>query len=357
MGKIRHLSISNFNIVDMKRFLLKFLMFFCLFHTTTAFFHFYVAPNCSGDIGTLGQIPFGSEYDGLDVASFKRSGIADANVVNIEQPEMLASYHVITIGDSFSQMGEMGYQWKLSSLLHDTIANFTLGKDNPFHCAARLINSNMITPGQVLIVESVERSIVPRFTLMDTLSVWDPAPPQVSSSSTDAAGPKFLEKYLSWIRLSLGYDNPIHAFDLSQDCFINPKCPDRLYVYSGDIDGDLLYKIYSEQNYTFAVDKAMQFKDFAESRGIKVFFLIATDKYDAYDPFIADEHDENPTLAYFKGIEGLYDPKNDIQNAIVNGTLEIYKHNNTHWSVVGADLVAERFAAYICLHEKDMKNR
>lgn len=326
----------------MKPFLIKFLIFFSLFYISAAYFHFYVTNQISGDIGELGMIPFGHEREGLDVASYQRSGIADAHVTEVVQPDVLASYSVVTIGDSFSHKEKLGYQWKLSSLMCDSIANFLLGKHDPFKCAIQLINSDLIRPGQTLIIETAERNLVERLLVLDTTLTWSPAP---TTSSGNA--PAFIDNYLSWIRLSLGYDNPIHRFKLSHECFLNPKYPKTLYVYSGEFDGDFLFKNFSEQTYSSAAIRLRQFIEFGQSRGIRIFVLIATDKYDAYEPFISREHDINPTLVYFQGIDGVYDPKRDIQEAIKNGTMEFYKQNDTHWSVIGADLVAEKFAAYI----------
>lgn len=328
----------------MKPFLIKFLIFFSLFYISAAYFHFYVTNQISGDIGELGMIPFGSEREGLDVVSYQRSGIADSHVTEVVQPEVLASYSVVTIGDSFSHKEKLGYQWKLSSLMSDSIANFLLGKHNPFKCAIQLINSNLIKSGQILIIETVERNMVERLLALDTTLTWCPAP---TTSSLSGSAPAFIDNYLSWIRLSLGYDNPIHRFNLSRECFLNPKYPKTLYVYSGELDGDFLFMNFSEQAYSSAAKSLRQFMEFGQSRGIRIFVLIATDKYDAYEPFISEKHDINPTLVYFLDIDGVYDPKQDIQKAIQNGTMEFYKQNDTHWSVVGADLVAEKFAAYI----------
>lgn len=329
----------------MRKFLIKFLIFFGVFLGSAAFYNFYVVKEMSGGMGRLGKIPFGSEYEGLDVPWYERSGVDGARVTDVCEPEKLKSYNVITIGDSFSQMEEFGYSWKLSVLLHDSIANFPRSKGNPMQGAIELINSGMITEGQTLIVESVERSIIERLSLIDTTRVWCPAPPSVGG---DEIRPQFLEEYFSWIRLKFGYDNPIHVFKMTRNCFENLRfTKNRVYVYSADIDGDFLYQNITEEQFKYAVDCARVFIDFAKSKGVNVYVLIATDKYDTYEPWIDEEHSKNPTLEYFKGMERVYDPKEDLQKAIGNGTLEIFRHNNSHWSVIGADVVAEGLAEYM----------
>ena len=54
-------------------------MFISLFILIPAgFYFFYIDNNESGDIGKLGMIPFGDEYDGLDVVWYNR----DSSKVN-----------------------------------------------------------------------------------------------------------------------------------------------------------------------------------------------------------------------------------------------------------------------------------
>ena len=46
----------------MKRFCIKFCLLFFLIDGFIGFYHFGIQPNLTGDMGKLGQIPFGQEY-------------------------------------------------------------------------------------------------------------------------------------------------------------------------------------------------------------------------------------------------------------------------------------------------------
>lgn len=321
-------------------------MFISLFILIPAgFYFFYIDNNESGDIGKLGMIPFGDEYDGLDVVWYNRdSSKVNATVVNVYDKDSLKFFPIITIGDSFSQFQNNGYQFKLSSKAGVPVANFK----TPYYlecpdCLLALINEGILKEGQTVIVESVERNLIQRFSKVDTLMKFNNEATIVNGFKEHENNEPFLNRYFSWIRLKLNYKNPITRYSLTKDCFSHPRYSNILYVYSGfkNGEGDLLWQFLSEDEFERAGRNMEKIIDISERNGINILILIATDKYDAYEPWIATSHQKNPTLDYIPEDCRIFDSRPLLRSAIERGIKDIYKVNNTHWSVVGADIIGD----------------
>lgn len=81
--------------------------------------------------------------------------------------------------------------------------------------------------------------------------------------------------------------------------------------------------------------------------GINLVVLIATDRYDAYEPWIEGGHKYNPTLDKMPSDSHVFNTKPLLQEMIRNDVLDVYKINNTHWSLVGADAVADSLYSWM----------
>lgn len=323
----------------MRRFLAKFIGASLLALLPAAYFSFIVVPNVSGEIGYLGMIPFGKEYEGLSVPGYERSGIDKADVIEVQSRDSLKYYSFITIGDSFSQFHENGYQWKLSSLSNTQIANFknNYGFDSVNGYIA-LIDGEYLSSGQTVILERVERAIVYNFANAQ-FKVQEPEENEEPSSSNKEP---FLNRYLSWIRLLCNIRDPIQRFNLNKACFTHPVYSDKIFIYNSKTikDGDILWRLNTEEDYAEMNKNIDELFELSEAKGINLILLIAADKYDTYSPWISDAHETNPTLSRIADNERIYISKDCLQKAISDDVMDVYKLNNTHWSVVGADIVA-----------------
>lgn len=328
----------------MRRFVIKFFVVILLFFAPAAAYKYYVIPNMSGDIGKLGMIPFGKEYEGLDVLGYCRRNVSNASVVTVTSEDSLSFFSVLTVGDSFSQQGESGYQWKLSHLLNCPIANYFNGELNVFARYMTLLNGGFIKAGQTVIVECVERGLVPRLSNLDFNTRLDTVARCVASDTGSGHLDKpFLNRFFSWIRLNLNIDNPIVVFKLNKQCFIHPRFGNTLHIYNSlrDMDGDLLWHLNGESDYSKSAENLRRLIDVSEKKGIDLVILIATDRYDAYEPWIEGAHQYNPTLDNIPVNPKVFNTKPCIQKAIREDIMDVYKVNNTHWSLVGADIIAE----------------
>ena len=326
----------------MRRFILKFIIVSLIVLIPAGYFRFYVIKSVSGDIGKLGIIPYGAEYEGLDVSWYERDSSLYGEVLDVYERDSLKYFQVITIGDSFSQFNKMGYQYALSVKLKYPIANFKspdyLDVANSYMA---LINGGYLRAGQVVIVESVERSLIGRFSNVDTLKKFKPPHLVLSDKRENNRVVPFLNRYFSWIRLKCNYKCPITKYKLSKDCFTHSRFSRTLHVYNSvqDDDGDLLWQNLSEDVFARAIRNMENIIDISTRKGINLIILIATDKYDAYEPWISTTHQKNTTLNKIPHNRCIFDSRPVLRNAIESGIKDVYKLNNTHWSIIGADII------------------
>lgn len=336
----------------MKRFAIKFLAVTLLFFIPVAIYKYYVIPNMSGDLGKLGMIPFGKEYEGLDIPGYIRNNVSNASVVSVSSLDSLSLFPVVTIGDSFSQMEECGYQYKLSSLLNCTIANY-FDKNDVLNRYVMLLNADYFSRGQTVIVESVERSVIGRLAYLDCEQQYQVVKSDDSHCFAESqSGQPFLNRFFSWIRLNLNIgDNSVLHFKLSKQCFTHKRFGDILHLYNSlkDYDGDLLWnELLSEKHWIDAIENMQRLIAMSEQKGVDLVILIAADRYDVYEPWIEDDHLINPTLDRLPMNSHVFNTKPCLQAAVNDDVYDVYKINNTHWSVVGADIVANSLYKWMC---------
>ena len=327
----------------MKRFTIKFLILTLVLLIPAGYFRFFVINNESGDIGKLGMIPFGVEYEGLGVTWYERDSSLCGKVIDIYDRDSLKAFPVITIGDSFSQFRENGYQHILSARLSTPVANFKRPDSlTAPTCFMALLHDDCFLAGQTVIVENVERSLIWNYSTVDTLKAFENVA-IVSPAIVENKSEPFLNEYFSWIRMNMHYKNPITCFRLAKDCFTHTKFSNTLYVYNSVQlgDGDLLWKNLSEDRIEKAVKNMERMIEISKEKGINLIILIATDKYDAYSPWILDEHLDNPILDRIPQEAQFFDCRPVLREAIGAGIKDIYKLNNTHWSIVGADIIGD----------------
>ena len=296
-------------------------------------------PNISGDLGRMGRIPFGKQYANYSVVGYERD-INNSEVEQIFVPDSCQYFSVLTIGDSFSQLYEKGYQTRLSALQNQTIGNTREVIRNPLQSFVSLLESGFLCPGQTVIVENVERSLVEHLNCIDFESKddYEFRKREQNNHFTEEC----LSGFFSWIRLRLGFENPVTSFLLKKSVFSHPRFSSTLFILNEKKyrDGDLFWSSITENEYVSAKDNLARIERLAKDRGIRFFLLIAPDKYDIYEPWIKSRHKCNPTLLYFEDGGCVMNPKAFLQKQVIDGVKDVYLCNDTHWSEKGADLVA-----------------
>ena len=117
----------------MKKFLIKIsyivLPIYIIMLGLVAYVTLYISPRADSDLGSLALIPFGVEYS----QSLMKYGMEDTLFIKVNHTEELRNIHVnvLTVGDSFSQQGNIGYQNYMPvvfmRILYSMLATFLTG--------------------------------------------------------------------------------------------------------------------------------------------------------------------------------------------------------------------------------------
>jgi hypothetical protein len=336
----------------MKKFAIKSLYFFIPFCCVWTEYnvlnknHAYI----TGDLGILGQIPFGQKYvQYLDRHYLPDYLVIDTGVVANKKLQISNASNIFTIGDSFSQQAIPGYQNHLAHLLGLKIVNIknSIPKSpfGSFRTGLQLLNSGVIdsTNCKIVISECVDRDVIKE---LDNINFEEPykLPEKNNSQSkpdknTDAA----LYNLCWWARLQIGYDDPVLEYNLKQDCFTHDYYSHKLFCYKED----MLFRNTSKNSIEKAKENLILLNKKFSEKGIKMIFLIAADKYDVYRPFMTDNSlPVNTTTDGLSNTTGVceIDTKPILQNMVGKGEKDVYMVNDSHWSYKGSEAVEQKLA-------------
>ena len=324
----------------MKRFCIKFCLLFLLIDGFVGLYHFGIRPNLTGDMGQIGQIPFGQEYnERVDaVYSHERKMVQDIS------PQDTITTPLIIIGDSFSKLGERGYSQFLSELLHCDAQNVNYAfESSPGQTLVELLNHDRIPENTTVVLEVVERCFI---WWMYYLNLQDTATAYYAEKKVDVPqpdNPRYMEDALLFLKKSAGIKQSISCYHTNQDLFTHQKKHNKLYIYDSpwDKDGDLRFTELTEEEIVRAYQNMDALHELAERHGIKLVVLIAADKYDVYEPFITTDHPKNQTLDYCPEVPWIINTKPLLQAQAYAGVKDLYYINDTHWTPTGAKIVAE----------------
>lgn len=328
----------------MRKFTIKFILFFLTIYLVIGYYYIFVDGKTTGDIGNAGYISFGENY-ATDLRTDNKY-----YVHNISDTDSLSEYSILTIGDSFSNLN-IGYSDFMGKNLKRKIANVPAiggGPEQTFIC---LVNSGQIPQNTTVIIESVERSVIGRLVNLDfsdSVKVIIETNGKQDNSSNRRTS--ILERTTRWLRLSIGYKNPVLSFRLSRDFFTHERYEDKLFIYNSvwDNDGDLLFVTRLNDSFMQEAQiNLIRLKDFADSNNVQLIYVVAMNKYDAYSEYIVDnEYPEDPTMQLLQPLDSSWcvNTKTILRPYINQGVKDVYYVNDTHWSPVGAKIVGDYLA-------------
>lgn len=332
----------------MKRFIIKTLLYSLPILMPILVFVCCISPNLSGDIGYLGYVTFPDSY-------VSKVDLSDSKLIHCEYGRIFPKDNsILTIGDSFSR--GKSYNYYLASKTNDSV--YYLSKQwqtNPFQRFMYMARTQELP--QVVVVECVERVLVQRLSklnisqsvssmlqqhIIDTTTVVRKTTPQKDKT--------VLESTQEWIKRKMnlkGYANPIKSAKLSKPCFSCEGREDELYFYVDDLKNMHL----TDASAKIVSTKLDSLFEFAKSKNIDLYILIAADKYDVYQEYIIDN--QYPPKTLLKELEQQYQHPNliisrdTLYDMVQNNILDVFWANDTHWSPVGAEAVAEQILKYI----------
>ncbi len=204
----------------------------------------------------------------------------------------------------------------------------------------------MIPDSCIVIIESVERGLISRLSApLHDEEYWDTYIEGLHKADSIQIPKKKDKDWLAettvFLRFRMGRDCPTHKFQLSKPCFSHSRYSSDLYSYFEDEEN-------IHPNLSLVIPQMQSTLDslflMARQHNIILFYMIAADKYDVYEPFIEEKHKKNHLLEYFPSNDSIINTKEVLLPYIQSGVKDVYRLDDTHWSPVGSKIVGEEVA-------------
>lgn len=342
----------------MRKFLPKFIILFSFLLGSLGLYSLLIFPHITGDLASMCKLPIGKSYEDMIHQKYP----FDTKYVALWSEEMkINEGDVIVFGDSFSNRTESS-QWRAGTenswtrytaeKLGIRIVNFRNYDCGivPEKLFISAINNNVIPKNSIVVIESVERHLKTRLTSSlfdDNDKYWKSyvsALYDYEKNHTNKKKKDWLVETATFIRCNLGGRSPAHKYHLSRPCFSH-SCFHSLLLSFEDDENNI------EENTELTIPILRNAIDsifyVAQQHNIKLFYMIAADKYDAYESLILEEHKTNHMLDYFSSNDSIINTKELLLPYIQSGVKDIYRLDDTHWSPIGSKIVGEEVAKRI----------
>ena len=340
----------------MKRFLPKFITLFAIIFGTIAIYYFCIDPHVTKDLSGMRKLPVGHAYaDSIH----KLYPIDTTLVILWKEGMIIPPKSVLVFGDSFSNRTEKNQQdaGSENSWTHFTameidkpvinIRNYRCeSPEKLFVCA---LEQGLIPDSCIIVIETVERHLILRLSapLRDE-EYWGTYIEGLHKADSIQLPKKKNKDWLAettvFLRFRMGRDCPTHKFHLSQPCFSHSRYEYDLYSFYEDEE-------HIHPNPILVVPQMQSSLDslflMARQHNITLFYMIAVDKYDVYEPFIVGKHKKNHLLEYFPSNDSIINTKEILLPYIQSGVKDVYRIDDTHWSPIGSKIIGEEMAKRI----------
>jgi hypothetical protein len=279
-------------------------------------------------------------------------------------------FDVITIGDSFSEQDSLGYKNFLSkagtSVLH--IDRSISGK-NPIQTLIQLMNSNLFdhVKTDYIVLQSIERSFLKRCQKLDfdmriNLDQLSKKNKKHRTSLQNIVNMPLNQnlEFFSDATLKIPLTNIQYCFTdkpkysqthmaLTENANLFSNNPNEILFYQNDITS-IKDKNDAEKciaaNQTITKINALLMK-----KNINLILLISPDKYDLYYQYLRNKEKYQKPL-FFKFYDELikeyhYVPSMKILSNELAVKKDIYYYDDTHWSPIGAEIIANEISKII----------
>lgn len=273
-------------------------------------------------------------------------------------------FSVLTIGDSFSQQNEIGYQ---NYLANDTISVLHFREiGNSIQTLYGLINGNIFEKLAVdyVILQSAERKIV---SLTDNLDsnyvISNNEMISIENRTLLASREGELEnkknnffsdvviKFPLYNFLFLFDDNAINAqvYKVKTDASYFSIEKKELLFYEEEIRNIKLS--YDIEKINILNNYLNNLAYLLNKKNIKLIVLVSPDKYDVYYNCILNK-ENYPKPVFFDNFDRLsknyeFINSRDLLRKEINKQKDIYFYDNTHWSPIGSKLIAKELRKII----------
>ncbi|MBQ0156938.1 MAG: hypothetical protein KBT22_10250 [Bacteroidales bacterium] len=325
-----------------------------------------IEPNRNGDLGQLGLLPFDLGYH-RSIKGMWMDSLYEKHIDNLEFSQTECDSTILIIGDSFSEQERGGF----TNFLTEFFPGYKVcvlwtgdGEITKYQLFINRLLEDKPLP-RTVIIESVERHLTNNLYLLDMeahpeieknvpsadpetkpTTVKEPESSKIKEMANsiveckDDLKDNFLHTQ-EYVKRNVGVaDNPVKHLKLKQELFTCKGAEDDLYFYWEDLE-----KVDKSK-----IDKAKQNLDAlmsaTEKKGIKILFVVPSDKYDLYKDFAKKNKNKKvkPQLDFYTEYNSnsrFLNCKELLYPHVANGEKDIYKCHDSHWSPIGAKYAAE----------------
>lgn len=272
---------------------------------------------------------------------------------------------VMTIGDSFSEQGTLGYKNFLAdlgvSVLH---VDRDISGGNPIQTLVSLTNSGLFDnlKPKYVVLQSIERDFNARTGTIDfnaqieNISFYRPPHTGIGSAEApvESHNPVKNLQFFSDATLKMPLNNFLYLFmakppasntykvkTVDSELFSND--PDHLLFYKNDLR-KMGAKNDSSRTLN-SIEVLNQVSELLASKNIELIVLVSPDKYDLYYPYIQNQEAyQRPTFfTTYESAEKLYQNIDTYRILSEQLALEkdIYYYDDSHWSPKAAQFIAQ----------------
>lgn len=266
------------------------------------------------------------------------------------------NFDVLTIGDSFSAQGNLGYQNFLSKSNVSVLdMERSIDGGNPVQLLVNLLNGDFFNYVHLdyVVLESVERSIVQRCDNLDYKKSlkMDSIIKHIATDKKESYNLKV--DFFSDAILKIPLANILYRFEdkprfcqtykvatNSNQLFFNN--PGELLFHEWDVNF-MDYK-NDTSKISMANSNLNKISNLLSKKNIKLIVLIAPDKYDLYYPYIQnkEKYIKPNFFSHFDSLtkEYLYIKTFEVISNQLDKTKDVYYYDDTHWSPIAASRIA-----------------
>ncbi|WP_343586799.1 hypothetical protein [Flavobacterium sp.] len=271
-------------------------------------------------------------------------------------------FKILTIGDSFSNRGSIGYNNMLAD--HFSVLNAdTFRTENQFQTIVKLINGDFFSSYKIdyVILQNIERNII--YNAENTDFEKKIYVNEIDSLIKNHHGKYQNYGYELFSKTTLRFPFTFPKFFFKKNYLSNNK------VFNLELNHDILFSnnsnkllfynldLYAlERNNTMAKVESLNNKlNFLakklEQKNVKLIVLPAPDKYDMYYSYIEDKTNFVKPL-FFENLKKvnknyIYIDSKELLSKNMRNKKDIYYFGDTHWSPVAAKLIAEEIGKRI----------
>jgi len=318
-----------------------------------------------GDLNRLGKISIDENYRNQFQKDYDQPQIyTEFSVINLDY---VNTFDILTIGDSYSQQRSHGYQNYITtdttSIVNFDTRAYAIPSYNPIDFAYKLVNGNVFNKLDIkyLILQSAERSITERGEQLNqnaTIAIKQlESFRRVQNNNDHRIYSKNYSDYLKFPGYSILYNfsdnalfSPIHQKSIYKEVF---STNNKLLFLEDDIialkkNNDL--KLVKQLN-----NKLNTLSQKLKKRNITLIVLPSPDKYDIHYDYLTIK--SGPAPLFFNHMSGLkkeytyIDSKQIIKKHIDNGVKDVYFVDDSHWSPIGAKIIANLITETIAKNE------